>query len=76
MLALRTNRGLARAECACGDAALDTFAAEGLVVETQGRVRATDRGYLLLNDLVLRLTEPPARPAGGYPAGQPSVPTC
>jgi oxygen-independent coproporphyrinogen-3 oxidase len=71
MLALRTDRGWPRAECACDDATLEAFAAEGLVSVVAGRVRATDRGYLLLNDLVLRLTarnEPSAM--------QPSVRTC
>ncbi len=75
MLALRTDRGLPRSECACSDAVLGAFAAEELVVEAHGRVFATDRGYLLLNDLVLRLTAP-ARVHGGYATTQPSMPTC
>jgi len=76
MLWLRTDRGLPRSECACTDAVLGAFVAEELVVESHGRVFATDRGYLLLNDLVLRLTTTPARLHGGYPASQPSIPTC
>ena len=74
-LALRTDRGPPRSECTGGDAVLDAFAAEELVVEARGRVFATDRGYLLLNDLVLRLTAP-ARLHGGDATTQPSMPTC
>jgi oxygen-independent coproporphyrinogen-3 oxidase len=76
MLLLRTDRGLPRSECACADAVVDSFVADALVVESQGRVFATDRGYLLLNDLVLRLTTPPARWRGGRATTQTSVPAC
>ena len=66
MLLLRTDRGLPRSECACSEATLAGFVAEGMLTESQGRVFATDRGYLLLNDLVLRLTTAPARPPRTY----------
>jgi oxygen-independent coproporphyrinogen-3 oxidase len=53
MLALRTDRGFDRESC---DAhALDELAGEGLAFVDAGRVRLTDRGYLVLNDVVLRL---------------------
>ncbi|HEX5132141.1 MAG TPA: coproporphyrinogen-III oxidase family protein [Candidatus Krumholzibacteria bacterium] len=55
MLALRTDRG-APAEW-FAPARVRGFVADGLVVNEAGRVRLTDRGFLLLNDLVLRLTE-------------------
>jgi len=57
MLALRTDRGAPRAWLAADDPAIDAFAREGLVTVEGDRIRATDRGYLLLNDLVLRLGE-------------------
>ena len=76
MLLLRTDRGLPRSECACSDTVLDSFVAEELVVASQGRVFATDRGYLLLNDLVLRLTAAPERLHDGYATSQPTIPTC
>jgi oxygen-independent coproporphyrinogen-3 oxidase len=53
MLALRTDRG-APADWFDGDA-IASFADEGLLALDGERVRLTDRGYLLLNDLVLRL---------------------
>lgn len=53
MLALRTDRGV---DGAAYDAhAVDELASEGLAVVETGRVRLTDRGYLVLNDVVLRL---------------------
>ncbi len=58
MLALRTDRG-APAEWL--DAArVGEFAAGGFVEMRDGRVFSTDRGFLILNDLVLRLAEPAA----------------
>ncbi len=57
MLALRTDRGAPQESCSTAAAA--TLAAEGLVELRDGRVFATDRGYLVLNDLVLRLAPSP-----------------
>jgi len=57
MLALRTDRGAPAGWCA--PPAVDDFAAEGLVALRDGRVFASERGWLVLNDLVLRMT--PAR---------------
>ncbi len=55
MLALRTDRGLARE--ACETRAVEGLVDEGLAIVETGRVRLTDRGYLVLNDVVLRLIE-------------------
>jgi oxygen-independent coproporphyrinogen-3 oxidase len=62
MLALRTDRG-APAEW-LDPALTGGFAREGLVEVRDGRVRATDRGFLVLNDLVLRLAGRGAAAAG------------
>jgi oxygen-independent coproporphyrinogen-3 oxidase len=59
MLALRTDRGAPRAWLAADEAALGSFIGEGLAWLDEGRVRLTDRGYLVLNDVVLRLTGTP-----------------
>jgi oxygen-independent coproporphyrinogen-3 oxidase len=53
MLDLRTDRGVALADC--DGSAIREFVADGLAVVDGGRARLTDRGYLLLNDVVLRL---------------------
>lgn len=58
MLALRTDRG-APAEWFAG-ARVREFAADGLLKLRGDRVVATDRGLLVLNDLVLRLSRPAA----------------
>jgi len=55
MLALRTDRGVAVDACDAG--ALATLATEGLATVDAGRVRLTDSGYLVLNNVVLRLLE-------------------
>lgn len=55
MLALRTDRGAPR-EWLRGDADIEEFVRGGLVRLQDGRVYLTDRGYLVLNDVVLRLT--------------------
>lgn len=57
MLALRTDRGIPRAWVERGDSLVDGFRREGLLFDEGERVRATDRGYLVLNELVLRLHE-------------------
>ncbi len=53
MLALRTKQGIA--DELCDAAVLEEFLAEGLVLVEGNRVRLTDRGYLLLNDVVLKM---------------------
>jgi oxygen-independent coproporphyrinogen-3 oxidase len=53
MLGLRTDRGVALADC--DGSAMREFVAEGLAAIDAGRARLTDRGYLVLNDVVLRL---------------------
>ncbi|HEX6791736.1 MAG TPA: hypothetical protein VF247_10535, partial [Candidatus Krumholzibacteria bacterium] len=57
MLGLRTNRGVSRDELTRDGGVIDAFVREGLITVEGDRVRATDRGYLVLNDLVIRLTE-------------------
>ena len=57
MLALRTDRGLAMENLSRGAAVVEQFCREGLLAADGGRIRATDRGYLVLNELVLRLSE-------------------
>jgi oxygen-independent coproporphyrinogen-3 oxidase len=57
MLALRTERGAPRSWLTQDDGVIDELQREGLVAVGDGRVRATDRGYLVLNDLVIRLSE-------------------
>jgi oxygen-independent coproporphyrinogen-3 oxidase len=56
MLALRTDRGAPADWFDAGR--VNEFAQEGLIELRAGRVFTTDRGYLVLNDLVLRLAEP------------------
>jgi oxygen-independent coproporphyrinogen-3 oxidase len=57
MLALRTDRGLAMDSVSHGAAVVEQFCRDGLLAADGGRIRATDRGYLVLNELVLRLSE-------------------
>lgn len=53
MLDLRTDRGVALEDC--DGSAIGEFVVEGLATIDAGRARLTDRGYLVLNDIVLRL---------------------
>jgi len=53
MLALRTDRGIARE--ACNVRTISDLTGDGLVRVDEHSVRLTDRGYLVLNDVVLRL---------------------
>ncbi len=53
MLALRTDRGMAIASLP--PAAVDEIVGESLAVIDGGRLRLTARGFLVLNDIVLRL---------------------
>ena len=57
MLALRTDRGSPR-RVRTPDARSSTHSGdEGSLTSRDGRVRLTDRGYLVLNELVIRLGE-------------------
>jgi putative oxygen-independent coproporphyrinogen III oxidase len=55
MLGLRTSRGLSLESLRCPQGVLDGIFEEGLATVTGNRIRLTDRGYLLLNEVVLRL---------------------
>jgi oxygen-independent coproporphyrinogen-3 oxidase len=55
MLALRTSRGAELESLRCSDGAINAILDEGLAVTGDGRLRLTDRGYLLMNEIVLRL---------------------
>lgn len=55
MLALRTARGMPRAQARCDDQTLSDLAASGLVETRDGRIALTDRGFLVMNDLVLEI---------------------
>ncbi len=57
MLALRTNRGAERSALTSDQSVIDGFVNEGLITLDRDRVFATDAGYLVLNELVLRLSE-------------------
>lgn len=57
MLALRTNRGAPRSRLTPDQDVIDEFRRDGLIVVDGERVRATERGYLVLNELVIRLSE-------------------
>jgi oxygen-independent coproporphyrinogen-3 oxidase len=57
MLALRTDRGAPREWLTTDPAVIDGYQREGLITLRDGRVRATDQGYLVLNTLVIELSE-------------------
>jgi oxygen-independent coproporphyrinogen-3 oxidase len=57
MLALRTNRGAQRGALTPDQSVIDAFVRDGLITLDGERVFATDSGYLVLNELVLRLSE-------------------
>jgi oxygen-independent coproporphyrinogen-3 oxidase len=59
MLALRTDRGAPAAWFQ--PARVSAFADDGLLELRDGRVQATARGFLMLNDLVLRLLDGPVQ---------------
>ena len=56
-LKLRTLRGISESEIAAGEAA--PLLEAGLLVDDRGRLVPTDRGMLLLNEVVLGLTRKP-----------------
>lgn len=55
MLAMRTSNGMSESLCTCDASTLDQLVDEGLVKRAGGRVRLTERGFLLANDIILRL---------------------
>ena len=55
MLGLRTSRGLALESLHCPEGVLNGIFGEGLATVSGNRIRLTDRGYLVLNEVVLRL---------------------
>ena len=57
MLALRTSRGLALVDAKCQPVILNQLTDDGLAAIDGGRLRLTDRGYLLLNEIVLRIAQ-------------------
>ncbi len=67
MLAMRQSDGVPRSWCRCAEATLDELRADGLLTfgagapSEGGRVRATARGFLVLDELVLRLDIHPPR---------------
>lgn len=56
MLALRTSDGLSLEEVSCGTEVLDDIVADGLARVTDGRIVLTRRGFLVLNDILIRVT--------------------
>jgi oxygen-independent coproporphyrinogen-3 oxidase len=55
MLALRTARGMPRAMARCEDQTLSELSAGGLVDASDGRIALTDRGFLVMNDVILEI---------------------
>lgn len=55
MLSLRTDRGVAVEALSCPQAVINAILEGDLAGISEGRLRLTDRGYLLLNEVVLRL---------------------
>jgi len=64
MLGLRTRTGLPRAACRCDDTEIRTLHDEGLLECFDGnRVRLSDSGYLILDEILFRID---ARAAGNH----------
>jgi hypothetical protein len=55
MLDLRTSRGVEMASIRCPEPVLNGILDGGLAVVEGGRLRLTDTGFLVLNEVVLRL---------------------
>ncbi len=56
MLGLRTNRGIALESLHGADSIIKDLEAGGLAKTAHGRLSLSDRGYLLLNEIILRLS--------------------
>jgi oxygen-independent coproporphyrinogen-3 oxidase len=57
MLSLRTDRGVPLEALSCPQHAIDGILGKSLAEVAGGRLRLTDRGFLLLNEIILRLAE-------------------
>ena len=55
MLGLRTDRGVAVKSLHCPDGEISAILKGGLGVVHEGRLRLTARGFLVLNEVVLRV---------------------
>jgi oxygen-independent coproporphyrinogen-3 oxidase len=58
MLSLRTSDGLPLDDAPCGSAGVAELVEAGLARALDGRLILTDGGYLLLSEIVLRVSEP------------------
>lgn len=56
MLALRTDEGMPLAWCACGRDTIDELRREGLADVDDDKIRLTDRGFLMTNEILFRLS--------------------
>jgi len=56
MLGLRTSAGLSLDELRCGPAVVDELVARALACRQDDRLVLTDRGFLLLDEILLRVT--------------------
>jgi oxygen-independent coproporphyrinogen-3 oxidase len=61
MLALRTDEGMPLSWARCGGDAAADLVDSGLARIDSGRLFLTDRGYLVMNDIVLRVRPAPSR---------------
>lgn len=57
MLSLRTDEGISVEALSCPRSTIDGILEEGLAEVSGGRLKLTDRGFLLLNEIVLRLAD-------------------
>jgi oxygen-independent coproporphyrinogen-3 oxidase len=59
MLGLRTDEGVLLSRLPCGEDAVEDLVGAGLATIAGERLVLTDRGYLVMNDVVLRLYREP-----------------